>query len=123
MIQTERELITANHILHNHDLFDGFGHISVRHPENPSVYILSGYLAPALVESRDDLIHYHVKDSNPIDPNARAGYSERFIHGELYKRFPEINCVIHSHSSDVLPYTVGNFRLKPVIHMGAFLGL
>ena len=29
------ELVIANHILANENVVDSFGHISVRHPENP----------------------------------------------------------------------------------------
>lgn len=68
---------------------------------------MSGYIAPALVENENDLIEYHVDGSNHVDINAPKGYSERFIHGEIFKRFPEINCVVHSHAESVLPYAVG----------------
>lgn len=89
-----RMLVTANHILHQHGAVDGFGHISVRHPQNASTYIMSGYLAPALVSTADDLIVYNVDGSTPVEPNAGKGYSERFIHGEMYKRWPGVNCAV-----------------------------
>jgi hypothetical protein len=59
-------LITANHILHYHGIVDAYGHISIRHPQNPAIYLMSGYMAPALVSSSDDLIEYWVKDSEPV---------------------------------------------------------
>jgi hypothetical protein len=34
---------------------------------------MSGYMAPALVKSSDDLIEYHVKDSSTVDPSAKKG--------------------------------------------------
>lgn len=34
---------------------------------------MSGYMAPALVKSSDDLIEYYVKDSSTVDPNAKKG--------------------------------------------------
>jgi ribulose-5-phosphate 4-epimerase/fuculose-1-phosphate aldolase len=83
---------------------------------------MSGSVAPALVESPDDLISYHVSDSSPVNPNADKGYLERFIHGELYKRYPGVNCVIHSHSEAVLPYASTQVPLVPVFHMAGFLG-
>lgn len=94
----------------------------MRHPENPDRYIMSGYLAPALVEDVDDLIEYYVDGSDPVDPNAKKGYSERFIHGEIFKRYPAVNSVVHSHAESVLPYVTSNVPLKPVFHMGGFLG-
>jgi Class II Aldolase and Adducin N-terminal domain len=59
-------LITANHILHNHGIVDAYGHISIRHPQNPKIYIMSGYMAPALVSHPDDLIEYWVTGSEPV---------------------------------------------------------
>ena len=64
--QLKHKLITANHILHHHGVVDAYGHISIRHPQNRDIYIMSGYIAPALVSSRDDLIEYWVKDSEPV---------------------------------------------------------
>ncbi|KAH8700819.1 class II aldolase and Adducin N-terminal domain-containing protein [Talaromyces proteolyticus] len=117
-----RELVYANHILHYHDAVDAYGHVSIRHPEKPDVYIMSGYLAPALVESPDDLIEYYIHDSSPVNPDSKKGYQERFIHGEVFKRYPEINCVVHSHAEQVLPYTMNGVALRPAFHMAGFLG-
>lgn len=117
-----RELITANHILHHHAVVDAYGHISVRHPDDPSLFILSGNRAPALVSSASDLIHYHVSDASPADGDAPKGYIERYIHSEIYKRFSHVNCVIHAHSEDVLVYANSGVPLRPTFHMPAFLG-
>lgn len=45
----------------------------MRHPQKRDVYIMSGYMAPALVKSSDDLIEYYVEDSSTVDPNAKKG--------------------------------------------------
>jgi ribulose-5-phosphate 4-epimerase/fuculose-1-phosphate aldolase len=122
--QSIRLLIRANHILHKHDLVDAFGHISVRHALNSDQYLIAAYDpgAPALVKSRQDFIAYHVSDSTPVDDNAPQGYSERFIHGEVLKRFPHVNCVVHSHSEAVIPFSLAGRIVKPVVHMAGFLG-
>jgi ribulose-5-phosphate 4-epimerase/fuculose-1-phosphate aldolase len=39
------------------------------------------------------------------------------------KRYPDVNAVVHSHSEDVLPYTVINTEPEPVYHMAGFLGM
>lgn len=115
-------LITANHILHYHEVVDAYGHVLVRNPNNDSTFFMSGYLAPALVSSMEDLIEYYVEDASPVDPNAGRGYSERNIHGEILKRFPSVNSVIHSHSENVLPYTISGVSLQLTYHMAGFLG-
>lgn len=79
-------------------------------------------MPPALVENKEDLIEYYVDGSDPVDPKAKKGYSERFIHGELFKRYPDIQCVVHSHAEAVLPYVSSTVPLKPMYHMGGFLG-
>ncbi|KAK0611664.1 class II aldolase/adducin N-terminal [Immersiella caudata] len=120
--ELKRKLITANHILHQQDVVDAYGHISVRCPGAPDRYLMCGYMAPGLVTSPDDLIEYWVKDSSPVSPDAKKGYSERFIHGEMFKRFPGVNCVVHSHAEAVLPYVTSGVPLMPVFHMAGFLG-
>jgi len=118
-----RTLIIANHILHYNNVVDAYGHISLRHPSKPDVYIMSGDKAPALVSSYDDLIEYNVSDSSPVQRNAPKGYQERFIHSEIYKRFPHIHSVVHSHSEAVLPYTMNGVAMQPTFHIAGFLGM
>lgn len=83
---------------------------------------MCGYMPPALVESADDLVEYYVQGSTSVDPKAQKGYSERFIHGEIYKRYPDVQCVVHSHAEAVLPYVTSTVPLVPMFHMGGFLG-
>jgi ribulose-5-phosphate 4-epimerase/fuculose-1-phosphate aldolase len=118
----KRKLITANHILHYHGVVDAYGHISIRHPQHPDVYVMCGYMAPGVVTTSDDLIEYYVKDSSTVDPNAKKGYSERFIHGEIFRMYNAVNCVVHSHAEEVLPYVTSGVPLLPVFHMAGFLG-
>ncbi|ORY56347.1 class II aldolase and Adducin N-terminal domain-containing protein [Pseudomassariella vexata] len=120
--QLKKKLITANHILHHHGVVDAYGHISVRHPQDASIYIMCGYMAPGVVSRPEDLIEYRVEDSFPVDPEAKKGYSERFIHGEMFRMYESVNCVVHSHAQDVLPYATSEVPLMPVFHMAGFLG-
>lgn len=83
---------------------------------------MCGYMPPALVESEADLIEYYVNGSDPVNPDAKKGYSERFIHGELFRKYPKIQCVVHSHAESVLPYASSDAPLLPMYHMSGFLG-
>lgn len=116
-------LITGLHILHFNGVLDAYGHMSVRNPINGSNFFMSRDLAPALVANSSDLVEYYVKDAAPIDPNAPKGFIERYIHSELYKRFPNISSVVHSHSPQVIPYSFSGVPLRPSIHMAGFLGM
>lgn len=115
-------LVTASHILHRHDVLDAYGHISVRSPDNAATFWMPCNMPPALVSSPDDLVEYHVESAEPVEKNAKPGYLERHIHSEIYKRFPGVNSVVHSHAGDVLPYCVSGVPLKNTIHMAGFLG-
>lgn len=80
-------------------------------------------MPPALVQSSSDLIEYYVDGSGTVQPDAPKGYSERFIHGELFKRYPAVQAVVHSHAESVQPFLVGgNAVLQPMVHMAGFLG-
>ena len=36
-----RDLVIANRILASEDVVDAYGHVSLRHPEDPGLYLLS----------------------------------------------------------------------------------
>src|SRR5712691_8105164 len=114
------DLVAANRILHQQGVNDAFGHVSVRSDKNPNRYFLARSLAPDLVAA-DDLIEYDL-DSNPVNLNGRDQYSERYIHGEIYKARSDVRAVVHNHSPDVIPFSVTTVRLRPVFHVASFLG-
>jgi ribulose-5-phosphate 4-epimerase/fuculose-1-phosphate aldolase len=113
------DLVLANHILALKGIVDGYGHVSVRDRSNPNRYFLSRSLAPALVQA-GDIIEYDL-DSTSIE-DSRAGYRERFIHGEIYKSRPDVMAVVHDHSPSVIPFGVSSACLRAVCHMAAFIG-
>ena len=113
------ELVTANRILANENVLDGYGHVSVRNPVNANRYFLARAGAPALVTA-NDIVEYDL-DSNPASGSG-AGYMERFIHGEIYKARPDVMAVVHCHCLDVIPFAATNVPLKPMYHMGYFIG-
>jgi len=114
------ELVVANHILANEGVVDGYGHVSVRNPANPNSYFLASAGAPALV-SPADITEYDL-DSKPITNSSATGYTERFIHGEIYKARPDVMAVVHCHCLDVIPFAATGVPLRPMYHMGYFIG-
>jgi ribulose-5-phosphate 4-epimerase/fuculose-1-phosphate aldolase len=113
------DLVVANRFLAQEGLFDAYGHVSIRHPNNPNRYLMARSLAPIRVTA-DDIMEYDL-DSNPIDPKGRRSVLERFIHGEIYKLRPDVNAVIHSHSPTVVPFSITEVALRPVMHNATFL--
>ena len=65
------KFIDGCHMLHKHDLVDAYGHLSVR--LSNSTFLMSRYLAPALVTSTEDLVIYKVEDGQPVKTDAPRG--------------------------------------------------
>ncbi len=114
------DLVSANRILAHEAVVDGFGHVSVRDPGDPSHYLLARSMAPALVTAAD-ILTYDL-DSNALNANGRTSYAERFIHGAIYKARPDVKSIVHAHTPAVIPFGATAVRLQPLFHMGAFLG-
>jgi len=116
-----QDLVDANHILYHLGVVDGFGHVSVRHPGDPGIFIISRSMAPALVAA-SDLMCIRL-DGRPVSHNAPAPYLERFIHGEIYRARADVVAVVHSHSAAIIPFgVVPGATLRAVSHMGGFIG-
>jgi ribulose-5-phosphate 4-epimerase/fuculose-1-phosphate aldolase len=114
------DIVTGNHILFQQGVVDAFGHLSVRHDKDPTKYIMARHLAPGLVTA-EDLVTFDL-DSNPIGDTCQRYYSERFIHGEIYKARPEVVAVVHCHAPELIPFGVTKAALRPIYHMSGFLG-
>ena len=113
------DLVAANRILAGLGVLDGFGHISVRHPDRADCFLLARSLAPELV-TRDDIMTFDMA-SAPQDGDTRTPYLERFIHGKIFTQRPDVNSVVHSHAATVVPFAASSVPLKPIYHMSGFL--
>jgi ribulose-5-phosphate 4-epimerase/fuculose-1-phosphate aldolase len=115
------DLVYANRILYQQEVLDGFGHVSVRSDKDPSHFLMSRSMAPALVTSKD--IMEYDRDGEPVDARGRNSYVERYIHSAIYRARPDVKSIVHSHSPDIIPYSVTGTILRPVYHVSAFLRL
>ena len=113
-------LVYANRILYDQGIVDGLGHVSVRHPSQEGVFLLSCNRAPGMVK-RQDIVCYDL-DGNAVSDTTERAYLERFIHSEIYRARPDVVAVVHSHSPSVIPFAITHNPLKPVFHMSGFLG-
>lgn len=118
--QAVRELVIANRILAHHGVLDAFGHLSVRHPLDARRYLMPCSRGPALVDG-DDIIEYEL-DGTPLDQRGRPQYSERAIHGSIYRARADVGAVVHNHSPAVIPFGVTNTPLRPIFHMASVIG-
>jgi hypothetical protein len=86
-------LSIANRMLAREGVLDAFGHVSLRHPGDPSRYFLARSLAPEAV-TEDDILEFDLA-SEPVEPFSGMLYSERVIDSftdaeiDLAGKFPE----------------------------------
>ena len=80
------DLVTANRILADNNVLDSFGHVSIRHPDNPGRFLMARARAPICVEL-DDIMEFTL-DGKVIGLEPRKPYSERFIHGAVLEAGP-----------------------------------
>jgi ribulose-5-phosphate 4-epimerase/fuculose-1-phosphate aldolase len=114
------DLVIANRILANEGVIDAFGHISVRDPRRPDRYFLARSRSPELVERRD-IMEFDL-ENRPIDPQGRTMYSERPIHGSIYRTRPDVTAVCHNHARSLIPFSITGTPIKPVWHVAGGIG-
>ncbi len=120
LAQAREVLARANRIIANEGVLDAFGHVTMRHPHDPGRYLMSRSRGPELVQA-EDILEFTL-NSKPLKPPTARIYSERVIHGEIYKARPEVMAVCHHHAASMLPFCVTSMKLKPLYHLGATMG-
>jgi ribulose-5-phosphate 4-epimerase/fuculose-1-phosphate aldolase len=113
------ELVIANRIVAAEKVCDAFGHVSIRHPDDPGKFLLSRGRAPELIEASD--IMQFTLDGQTA---GRKGQTlSRTLHSrrDLRER-PDVQAVVHSHSYSVVPFSVIEERLRPIMHVCATIG-
>jgi HCOMODA/2-hydroxy-3-carboxy-muconic semialdehyde decarboxylase len=114
------DLVIANRILAYKNVLDSFGHVSVRHPENPERYLMSRSRAPGLI-SEEDILEFSL-EGEPIDGASVPLFGERPIHGCIYRSRRDAVAVCHNHAYGLLPFSVTKTAMRPAIHVAAVIG-
>jgi ribulose-5-phosphate 4-epimerase/fuculose-1-phosphate aldolase len=116
------DLVAASRILADHGLLDGWGHVSVRHDKDPNRYLMARGVSAELVTAQD-IIEFDL-DSRPVDTRGlplSALFTERYIHGEIYKQRPDVIAVVHTHAPSLIPFGDTKVPLQPMYHRSAFI--
>jgi HCOMODA/2-hydroxy-3-carboxy-muconic semialdehyde decarboxylase len=119
--EARAELALANRMVANEGVIDAFGHVSMRHPDRPGRYLLSRSRSPELI-GPEDFIEYDL-DSRPVAEPGVPQYTERVIHGEIYKARPDVMAVCHHHSPAFMPLIATGTDYVPVFHLGSIGGM
>src|SRR5215831_985693 len=120
--QLIEDLVAANRILADHGLLDGWGHVSVRHNRDPNRYLMAQGMSADLVTAKD-ILEFDL-DSRPVDTRGlptSALFTERYIHGEIYKARPDVIAIVHTHAPSLIPFGVTKVPLQPMYHRSAFI--
>jgi ribulose-5-phosphate 4-epimerase/fuculose-1-phosphate aldolase len=113
------DLVAADRILAAHEIFDAYGHVSVRSDKNPQRYFMSRAVAADLV-TPGDILEYDL-DSNAIGTKPPALFLERFIHGEVYKARSDVNAVVHCHTPSLIPFGATDVPLRAMFGLAGFI--
>ncbi|KIW28893.1 uncharacterized protein PV07_04748 [Cladophialophora immunda] len=129
-------LITAFHILHRYKILDEHGHISVRHPTDPSTFFTSNVPA-ILVFSKRDLNQWRVRDGSPVtESHPTTGCqiveadkvpegSEHYLHSCVYNAYPGVLSVVHSHAIEAVVFGLcdaSGSMMQPSYRDAGYLG-
>ncbi|MGB8184234.1 MAG: class II aldolase/adducin family protein, partial [Pseudolabrys sp.] len=115
--QLIEDLVAANRILADQGLLDGWGHISVRHNRDSNRFLMARGVAAQLVTAKD-ILEFDL-DSRPVDTHGlpMSGlFTERYIHGEIYKLRPDVIAIVHTHAPSLIPFGVTKVPLRPMYH-------
>src|ERR1700738_1334309 len=116
-----QDLVVANRILAREEVVDAYGHVSIRHPDNPNHFLIARSVAPELVGA-EDMVELSL-DGQPVRDQSPALYLERFIHAAIFEARPDVMAVVHAHAEDTLAFGIASAaKLRPVIHSGSFIG-
>ncbi len=118
--EAREQVARANRMIANEGVLDAFGHVTMRHPADPGRYLMSYSRAPELIQA-EDVLEFTI-DSELVTSTDLRPYSERVIHGEIYKARPDVMAVCHHHDASILPFCISGMELKPVYHLGATMG-
>jgi HCOMODA/2-hydroxy-3-carboxy-muconic semialdehyde decarboxylase len=81
---------------------------------------LSRARAPQLVEP-GDIVEYDL-DSDSVKKVDVQQFSERVIHGEIFKARPDVMAICHHHAPAIMPFAIAGVSIVPVFHLAAALG-
>ena len=71
------------------------GHISFRHPENPGLFFMKAHSIGLDEITMENILTIDL-EGNVVEGKAKR-HSEVYIHSEILKARPDLNCVLHTH--------------------------
>ena len=115
--EAKYQIVLANRVLANENIFDFLGHVSVRHPERRDVFLISRSRSPEQV-ALDDLLEVDFS-GRVLTPTRERPYGERMIHAAIYHARKDVKCVIHAHPKELVILSITDLPFKMILHTAA----
>lgn len=93
------------------------GHISARLPDNPSLFFMKPHSIGLDEITLDNILTINL-EGEVVAGHARR-HSEVFIHTEIYKARPDVQCVLHTHPPHAIALSASGRPLRAFSQPGA----
>lgn len=93
------------------------GHISMRLPDNPGLFFMKPHSVGIDEITMDNILTIDL-EGNVVAGTARR-HSEVYIHSEIFKLRPDVNCVLHTHPTYSVAFSATGRELKAYSQPGA----
>ena len=93
------------------------GHISMRLPDNPALFFMKAHSLGLDEITRENILTIDL-EGNVVAGTARR-HSEVYIHSEILKARPDVNCVLHTHPPYAIALSATGRPLKALSQPGA----
>lgn len=110
LTQLKTRLVEAGRILEREELFDMFGHVSVRLPDGDRILITPS-MAPGRIKPKDLIVLdlQGKKLSGKWEP-----VLEHWIHTSIYRLRQDVQAVVHAHPLLPVAFTLADEPLRPM---------
>ena len=109
----KEKMVLVCKVLQQQRLVDGFGHVTVRLPDNQ---ILSTPLMPPGKVALRDLIILDMQGNKVEGPGEPNG--ETPMHTSIYQARPDVQCILHYHPDELVAVSVAGVGVKVVANCG-----
>ena len=116
ILQREKEkMLIVCKIFQRQNMLDGFGHVSLR--VSGERILSTPKMPPGKVSMRDFILlnSEGKKVEGTADPNG-----ETPMHSAIYRRRPDVNCILHYHAEEIIAASVVAQKIKVLANCGVF---
>jgi L-fuculose-phosphate aldolase len=96
------------------------GHLSVRVPDQPHLFYMKAHSIGLDEITEENILTIDLEGE--VQAGTAKRHSEVYIHSEILRARPDVNAVIHAHSTNLVALSATNLALQPLSQGGAVFG-